>query len=148
MFKKRLEKRSLKPRAAISPIYPTTTSSSFLTSMQSSARLSGCTRQLVSPLACTSRPARPCFRTLTPLRHRANKDTVIPLSEPIRGRDGHELHELVVARGTTVLIHYQASNIDKALWGADALEWRPERWLAPLPHALEDARIPGVYANL
>ncbi|KAH9941104.1 cytochrome P450 [Epithele typhae] len=78
----------------------------------------------------------------------AAEDTVIPLSAPVRTRDGGSMSEIPVARGTTVFIHYQASNTNPTLWGADAAEWRPERWLAPLPAALEDARIPGVYAHL
>ena len=45
-------------------------------------------------------------------------------------------------------MHYWASNNDKAIWGEDAREWKPERWLTPLPAAVEDARIPGVYGNL
>lgn len=32
-------------------------------------------------------------------------------------------------------------------WGEDALEWKPERWLKPLPRAVEDAWIPGIYSN-
>ena len=34
------------------------------------------------------------------------------------------------------------------MWGEDALEWKPERWLAPLPSTVADAKIPGVYSNL
>ena len=66
----------------------------------------------------------------------------------MRGRDGREITELVAKRGTPVLVHYQASNVDRSVWGEDALEWKSERWLAPLPSALEEARIPGVYAHL
>ncbi|KAI0039847.1 hypothetical protein FA95DRAFT_1503644, partial [Auriscalpium vulgare] len=34
-----------------------------------------------------------------------------------------------------------------AIWGPDAEEWKPERWLAPLPKTVEEARIPGIYSN-
>ncbi|KAH9941100.1 cytochrome P450 [Epithele typhae] len=78
----------------------------------------------------------------------AAEDTVIPLSAPAPTRDGGAMSEIPVARGTTVLLLLQASNVNPALWGADAAEWRPERWLAPLPAAVEDARVPGVYAHL
>lgn len=40
------------------------------------------------------------------------------------------------------------ANRNKALWGEDADEWKPERWLLPLPKTLEDAHIPGVYSHL
>ena len=72
----------------------------------------------------------------------------MPLAQPVRGRDGREISEITVERGTPALLHYQASNVDKALWGDDAEEWKPERWLAPLPADLDNARIPGVYAHL
>lgn len=80
--------------------------------------------------------------------HRATRDTVLPFSNPIRGRDGKEIHEIFIPKKTVVLTHYQGSNSDPALWGEDAEEWKPERWLAPLPGAVEEARIPGVYSNL
>lgn len=73
---------------------------------------------------------------------------MLPLSSPIRGRDGKMINELVITKGMAVLPHFHASNVDKALWGEDAAEWRPERWLAPLPAALEDAHLPGVYSHL
>ncbi|PIL34523.1 cytochrome P450 [Ganoderma sinense ZZ0214-1] len=78
----------------------------------------------------------------------ATRDSVIPFANPVRGRDGKDMHEVVVPKGMVVITHYQASNSDPALWGEDAEEWKPERWLAPLPSAVEDARIPGVYSNL
>ena len=36
----------------------------------------------------------------------------------------------------------------KELWGEDADEWKPERWLSPLPDAALNASIPGVFPNL
>ncbi|KAI0713830.1 cytochrome P450 [Earliella scabrosa] len=78
----------------------------------------------------------------------ATKDLVLPFSEPVRGRDGKLRNEIVIPRGAVVFSHFQASNVNKALWGEDAGEWKPERWLASLPEVLEEARIPGVYSNL
>ena len=79
---------------------------------------------------------------------RTAKDIVVPLAQPVRGRDGREISEILVSRGTSVQTNIHGSNTNKALWGEDALEWKPERWLKPLPSTLEEARIPGVYANL
>ena len=45
-------------------------------------------------------------------------------------------------------MHYWASNNDKAIWGEDADQWRPERWLDGLPESVVEAKIPGVYSNL
>ncbi|KAI0676047.1 cytochrome P450 [Trametes maxima] len=75
-------------------------------------------------------------------------DAVVPLSEPIRGLDGTLIDQIIVPKGTYVLLNNKASNTDKALWGEDAEEWKPERWLQPLPPALEEARVPGIYSNL
>ena len=61
--------------------------------------------------------------------------------------DGTTVSEIVVLKGTIVMSYITACNTDKAIWGEDALEWKPERWLQPLPRSVEDARIPGIYAN-
>nr|ANC28039.1 cytochrome P450 [Polyporus umbellatus] len=94
---------------------------------------------------------RETFRLYAPveiiLRH-ALEDFVLPLSAPIRGTDGSTLNEVFIPKDTPVFVHFQASNTSRRLWGEDAYEWKPERWLAPLPEALEDARVPGVYSNL
>lgn len=79
---------------------------------------------------------------------RTQQDVVLPLSEPVRGRDGRLMHQLLVPKYTSVFVAITASNTNKALWGEDAYEWKPERWLQPLPEAVLDAKIPGVYANL
>lgn len=58
------------------------------------------------------------------------------------------MHSIPVPKGTYVFIAIQAANINPDLWGADAHVWRPERWLAPLPGTIAEAKIPGVYSNL
>ncbi|KAI0701728.1 cytochrome P450 [Earliella scabrosa] len=76
------------------------------------------------------------------------KDTVLPLSEPIRMRDGTVVSALPLPKGTRVVPDILGCNRDTALWGPDAAVWRPERWLEPLPRAVEEAHIPGVYSHL
>ena len=56
--------------------------------------------------------------------------------------------QIFVPQGTTVVIAIQASNRNKALWGDDAHQWNPERWLSSLPDSVLNARIPGVYSSL
>lgn len=73
---------------------------------------------------------------------------MLPLSEPVRGKDGRLMHELLVPKDTSVFVGINASNTNPALWGEDAYKWKPERWLHALPDAVLDAKIPGVYANL
>lgn len=72
----------------------------------------------------------------------------MPLHDPVVGNDGQLISEIPVPKGTSVIIAIQACNRNKALWGDDALEWRPERWLHTLPDALGKAHVPGIYANL
>ncbi|KAI0662508.1 cytochrome P450 [Cubamyces menziesii] len=76
------------------------------------------------------------------------KDTILPLSEPIRGIDGTLMPAIAVPKGTRVVGDIYGCNRNSALWGPDAHEWRPERWIEGLPKAVEDAHVPGVYSNL
>ena len=78
----------------------------------------------------------------------ARRDTVLPLMTPIKGLDGEEIREIPVPNGTKVTIGLMASNTNPKLWGADADEWKPERWLSPLPEEVTAAHLPGVYSNL
>ena len=73
---------------------------------------------------------------------------MLPLREPIVGVDGREVWRVPVPKGTDVIVGIAAMNRAKALWGDDADEWKPDRWLAPLPESLVQARVPGVYSNL
>ncbi|KAL7278089.1 hypothetical protein ACG7TL_008059 [Trametes sanguinea] len=84
-----------------------------------------------------------------PLRLReARADTVLPLSKPIQGKDGSMIESVPVPKGTLVFVAVQAINVCEDLWGPDARQWRPERWLEPLPESVTEAKIPGVYSNL
>ncbi|KAH9917678.1 cytochrome P450 [Epithele typhae] len=73
-------------------------------------------------------------------------DAVLPLSEPIVGTDGKAITELFVPAGTLVIGNNVGYNYDTAIWGADAHEWRPERWLAPLPESVTDNKAHGMYS--
>ncbi|CDO68551.1 hypothetical protein BN946_scf184998.g48 [Trametes cinnabarina] len=78
----------------------------------------------------------------------ARADAILPLSKPVQGRDGSLIESIPVPNGTVVFVAIQASNVSEDLWGPDAREWRPERWLEPLPETVTEASIPGVYSNL
>ncbi|KAI9066921.1 cytochrome P450 [Trametes sanguinea] len=78
----------------------------------------------------------------------ANADTTLPLMTPIRGFDGTLMKEIPIPKGTHILLHNLGSNTNREIWGEDADEWKPERWLGNLPAALDEARIPGVYSHL
>jgi len=76
------------------------------------------------------------------------EDTVLGLSKPFRGTDGQMFHEIPLAKDTEIYLGILGSNTNIELWGDDAGEWKPERWLSPLPKTLEEAEIPGVYSHL
>ncbi|KAH9890482.1 cytochrome P450 [Cubamyces lactineus] len=86
-------------------------------------------------------PVRGLFRII-------RKDAMLPLSAPIRGLDGSLIDVVPVTKGMLIVTDIEASNCNKEIWGEDAYEWKPERWLKPLPSAIEDAHIPGVYSHL
>lgn len=79
---------------------------------------------------------------------RTTQDIVMPLAAPVRGKDGSTFTEVALPKGTDVAIAAWGSNINPAIWGEDAEEWKPERFIQPLPEALTEAHIPGVYSNL
>ncbi|KAF5339400.1 hypothetical protein D9611_009907 [Ephemerocybe angulata] len=78
----------------------------------------------------------------------ATQDAILPLANPIKSTDGRLLHEVLVPKGTSIFISPHHCNRDPAIWGPDATEWKPERWLSPLPESLVEARVPGVYSHL
>ncbi|KAJ3499659.1 hypothetical protein NLJ89_g10072 [Agrocybe chaxingu] len=75
-------------------------------------------------------------------------DTVLPLGTPIKGIDSKDIHSLPVPKGTHIIVSILGSNRNSDLWGPDVLEWKPERWLKPLPETLIKARVPGIYSHL
>nr|BAL05087.1 cytochrome P450 [Phanerodontia chrysosporium] len=81
------------------------------------------------------------------LAREARDDIVLPFSQPVHGRDGSLINEVPVPKGSTVFISVRACNRNPLIWGEDAAEWKPERWLQPTPKSLSEARVPGVYAN-
>ncbi|KAJ3861973.1 cytochrome P450 [Lentinula novae-zelandiae] len=88
------------------------------------------------------------YTPVTTVTRSARRDTIIPLLKPIIGLDGTEIHEVAALNGTRVIVSIYNSNRNPDLWGEDANEWKPERWLSPLPKALVEAHIPGVYSHL
>jgi len=78
---------------------------------------------------------------------RARRDIVIPLLMPITGRDGTVVREIYVPSGTTIMIGVLGANRNPKIWGDDAYEWKPDRWLSPLPDTVTQAHFPGIYSN-
>ncbi|KAG2096081.1 cytochrome P450 [Suillus discolor] len=59
----------------------------------------------------------------------AAEDDVLPLSEPVRTMSGNMTDSISIAKGTLITISIPAINRSLAIWGPDAKEFKPERWL-------------------
>jgi len=88
---------------------------------------------------------------LYPPVHVMNRETqdnvVLPVGRPIADTNGRTVREIALEKGTTVVIGIHGYNRSMAIWGADAKEYKPERWLSPLP---ESAKSPtgAVLSNI
>ena len=63
------------------------------------------------------------------------------------GLNGTIMPQIYVPKGTVILPTSWYCNTAEEIWGDDALEWKPSRWLSPLPETVKEARIPGIYPN-
>lgn len=70
-------------------------------------------------------------------------DDIIPLAQPYTDMHGNTHDTIRVTKGTVIVLPLLTLNRDPTIWGADAKEFKPERWEAPLSTA-----IPGVYSNM
>ncbi|KAJ3928287.1 MAG: cytochrome P450 [Lentinula lateritia] len=75
----------------------------------------------------------------------AAQDDVIPLSHPLKDKKGVEHHSISIAKGQTVIVPLLALNRDKATWGEDAMEFKPERW-EKVPEAATS--VPGIWGHM
>ncbi|EIN04552.1 cytochrome P450 [Punctularia strigosozonata HHB-11173 SS5] len=78
----------------------------------------------------------------------AMKDEVIPVSEPYTDKDGNVHHEIRVNKGDYIQIPIVAVNRASHIWGSDAHEFKPERWLEPSAMPEAPSHNPGVWGNM
>ena len=77
------------------------------------------------------------------------EDTVLPLMFPIRSRNGKsEIRELPLKKNTRIILSIIGPNRDKAVWGDDADEFKPERWLDKPITSVMKIPLPGVYSSM
>ncbi|KAI0701973.1 cytochrome P450 [Cytidiella melzeri] len=79
------------------------------------------------------------------LLRRAGKDDVLPLSEPITTSTGAVISEIPVAKGQAVLVSICAYNRIKSIWGEDADQFNPTRFI---DGKVDNAVKVGMYGNL
>ncbi|KAH7920396.1 cytochrome P450 [Leucogyrophana mollusca] len=73
----------------------------------------------------------------------ADYDDVLPLAVPIETKSGNIITEIPIPKGTQILISISTYNRLESVWGEDAAEWNPTRFL----HDEERTSV-GVFANL
>ncbi len=73
---------------------------------------------------------------------------ILPFSKPVKTTSGSEVTEIVVPNGTTLMLSILGANTNPEIWGEDSYEWKPERWLNPLPEKVGEAHMPGIYSHL
>lgn len=54
--------------------------------------------------------------------------------------------EIPCPKGTVIWVGISTANRSKNIWGQDAREWKPDRWLTADPVA--KAKLPGVFASM
>ncbi|CAE6533898.1 unnamed protein product [Rhizoctonia solani] len=82
------------------------------------------------------------------MEREALRDWVVPLRYPIKGKDGSEITEIHVKKGTRIYVSLKEANRCKETWGEDADEFKPERWLSDLPSSVREAKTSGVYSSM
>lgn len=89
------------------------------------------------------------------VRRTATETCNVPLSTPIKPSNptqGQPRTALTIPKGTTLFVSIAAPNRSPSIWGPDALEWRPERWLSVQSpgsgHRDEMMRLPGIYSGM
>lgn len=81
--------------------------------------------------------------------HRVRVATTIdrlPLSQPIVGRNGHKVHSVDVYPGSELYISVKAYNCDESIFGPDATNFVPERWLRTGVDRVEGG-VPGAFGG-
>ncbi|KAJ7176940.1 cytochrome P450 [Mycena filopes] len=69
-----------------------------------------------------------------PLTERvATADCILPLSQPVTTTSGHKISEIAIKQGQSLFVSIASYHRLTSIWGADAAEFRPSRWLAGEP---------------
>ncbi|EIN06514.1 cytochrome P450 [Punctularia strigosozonata HHB-11173 SS5] len=78
----------------------------------------------------------------------AMEDSVIPVSEPFSDKNGNLHHEIRVNKGEWIQIPIVGLNRASRIWGNDAHEFKPERWLSTGAFPEAASHNPGVWGNM
>ncbi|KAG1723805.1 cytochrome P450 [Suillus lakei] len=89
------------------------------------------------------------YPSLPVLGRSTTEATSVPLQFPVRSASGEEINAIPVAKHQLVFLSVLAANHSQAVWGEDASEWKPERWLNSTQAGVKDGvRYTGVYSSM
>ncbi|KAF9457370.1 cytochrome P450 [Collybia nuda] len=77
------------------------------------------------------------------VRRTATKERTVPYSAT---GDGENMTTVTIPVGTTLFVGIAGSNRLESVWGPDAKEWKPQRWLGAETH--NGLRLPGIYSGM
>ena len=80
------------------------------------------------------------------LNPQTSEDDSIPLSEPVETSSGTMQDSVVIPKGTTIAIPIKYFNQCEAIWGPDAKQFVPERWLKEESDDCKDSGRQHLYA--
>ncbi|THU97194.1 PAH-inducible cytochrome P450 monooxygenase PC-PAH 1 [Dendrothele bispora CBS 962.96] len=84
---------------------------------------------------------------LIDVQREAVNDDVIPLEFPVTTLSGETVNQIPVRKGQRIHISLGASNRLKCVWGPDASDWNPSRFLEPGYKRISETNV-GVTNNL
>jgi len=101
-------------------------------------------------LDAVTRETMRCYASVLFIWRDTMKDAMVPLQFPLYNPDtGVKTKELLIKKGTRVYIGIGSSNLSTEIWGPDAAEFKPERWLGKSSEEVtaEGLRTCGVYSQ-
>jgi cytochrome P450 len=92
------------------------------------------------------------YPSLPILTRRTTKAASVPLQFPVRSVSGEKIDAVHVAKNQRLVISIIAANHNQAVWGEDASEWKPDRWLhssqGVAPGDKDAVKYSGVYSSM
>ncbi|KAF6758999.1 cytochrome P450 [Ephemerocybe angulata] len=85
------------------------------------------------------------------VRRTCTKEASIPYTRTIPDNSNTPFTSLAsvrIPKGTTLFLSIAGCNRIRSLWGDDAGEWKPERWLESTQPYSKDVKIPGAHSGM
>jgi cytochrome P450 len=81
--------------------------------------------------------------------NQALEDDVLPLKNPVRTESGALVDKIPIRKGMVLTVPFRYTNMARSIWGEDAVEFKPERWLDGARGVPPSAKeYPGYYHTM